>query len=99
MSTSALNGLLRYLYDTLTPDNMRWIATQLNEYADLSDDKSMTPYTHKELVARIEAAERQIAMGNYTDADEMLKELDEDFALDEQSKDTPARKYSNIFGI
>ena len=25
MSTVALNGLLDYLYGTLTPDNMRWV--------------------------------------------------------------------------
>lgn len=99
MSTSALNGLLRYLYDTLTPDNMRWMATHLNEYADLTDNKNMSPYTREELVARIEAAERQIAMGNYTDADDMLKELDEDLALDEQSGVAPTFEQVNVAAI
>lgn len=99
MSTSALNGLLRYLYDTLTPDNMRWMATHLNEYADLTDKKSMTPYTHEELVSRVEAAEHQIALGNYTDADDVLRELDEDLALDEQSGVAPTSEQVNMAAI
>ena len=36
MSEATLQGLLDYLYSTLTPDNMRWMATHLMEHANSS---------------------------------------------------------------
>lgn len=34
MSTIALQGLQEYLYSTLTPKGMRWVADHLVEHAD-----------------------------------------------------------------
>lgn len=34
MSTIALQGQLEYLYSTLTPKSMRWVADHLVEHAD-----------------------------------------------------------------
>ena len=36
MSTTALQGLLEYLYGTLTPSNMRWVADHLIEHAEIA---------------------------------------------------------------
>ena len=34
MSTATLSSLLDYLYGTLTPDDMRWVAEHLIEHAN-----------------------------------------------------------------
>ena len=39
-------------------------------------------YAREDLVARAEEGRRQIAMGNYSDVDVLLRELDEDFEED-----------------
>jgi hypothetical protein len=37
MSTEALQGLLEYLYGTLTPKNMRWVGEHLVERANQAE--------------------------------------------------------------
>lgn len=44
----------------------------------------LTPYTLDELNARIDRAESQIAAGHITSIEDVLREMDEDFELDEQ---------------
>ena len=39
-------------------------------------------YAREDLVTRAEEGRRQIAMGNYSDVDVLLRELDEDFEED-----------------
>ena len=81
MSTTALNGLLAYLYGTLTPSNMRWVAERLMEQARTEENNSLQPYTVKELHERIAESERQIAAGLSQDSEDMFRELEEEFAL------------------
>lgn len=49
----------------------------------LTDENgNVRPYTREELIARVEEGRNQIAMGNYTDIEILLRELDEDFEED-----------------
>ena len=83
MSTATLRGLLEYLYGTLSPSNMRWVGEHLIEYAKRKEsEESLRPYTKEELLERAEEGRKQIAMGNYCTMEELLQELDEDFAED-----------------
>ena len=83
MSTTALNGLLAYLYGTLTPSNMRWIAEHLMEQAKAEEKNSLQPYSIEELHERIAESERQIAAGLSQDSEEMFRELEAEFAIEE----------------
>ena len=42
-------------------------------------DETLIPYTTEELLERAEEGRRQIALGNYTDIEDVLRELDEGF--------------------
>lgn len=81
MSEATLTGLLEYLYNTLSPSNMRWMGEHLIEYANA--EESAKPYTVEELLERAEKGRREIAEGHYTDIDQVLRELDMDFVEDE----------------
>ena len=85
MSEATLQGLLDYLYSTLTPDNMRWMATHLMAHAD-SDEENLKPYTMEELNAMLDEAEADIAAGRtISDEDvwrEIEKELEEEALLE-----------------
>ena len=83
MSEATLQGLLDYLYSTLTPDNMRWMATHLMEHAD-SDEENLKPYTMEELNARIDQSERDSAEGKVYDFDDVMREIEEEFAFEEK---------------
>ncbi len=62
---------------------MRWVGEHLIEYAKREEsEESLRPYTKEELLERAEEGRRQIAMGNYCTMEELLQELDEDFAED-----------------
>ena len=63
MSTTALNGLRDYLADTLSPNNMLWLAAQLTEQAAKKKESQKKPYTIEELHARIATSEQQSAEG------------------------------------
>ncbi len=84
MSTATLSSLLEYLYGTLSPSNMCWVGEHLIEQAQKEEqrEEALTPYTREELLERAEEGRRQIAMGNYCTMEELLQELDEDFAVD-----------------
>ena len=80
-----MQGLLDYLYSTLTPDNMRWMAMHLLAHAD-SDEENLKPYTVEELNAMLDEAEADIAAGR-TISDEDVwrkieKELEEEALLE-----------------
>ena len=76
MSTATLVGLRDYLYDTLSPDNMIWLGTQLTEYGHKQEEHSPKPYTIEELHERIAVSERQLANGEWTDFDEAMDEIE-----------------------
>lgn len=83
MSEATLQGLLDYLYSTLTPDNMRWMATNLMAHAD-SDEENLKPYTMEELNAMLDEAEADIAAGRTIPHEVVMREIEEEFALEEQ---------------
>ena len=76
MSDAALTNLRDYLYGTLSPANMRWLATELSEYAKKQEEQSMKLFTKEELVARIKESERQLAEGKWQDFDEAKSQGD-----------------------
>ena len=78
MSTATLVGLRDYLYDTLSPDNMIWLGTQLTEYGYKQEEHSPKTYTIEELHERIAVSERQLANGEWRDFDEALDEIDKE---------------------
>ena len=81
MSEATLQGLLDYLYSTLTPDNMRWMAMHLMEHAD-ADEESLKPYTMEELNAMLDEAEADIAAGRTIPHEVVMLEMEEEFALE-----------------
>ena len=83
MSETTLTNLLKYLCDTLTPSNMLWMAEHLTEYAK-TNGESLKPYTIEELHARIEQSERDSAEGKVYDFDDVMREIEDEFALEEQ---------------
>ena len=83
MSETTLQGLLDYLYSTLTPDNMRWMATQLMAHAN-AEEESLKPYTMEEINARLDQSERDSSEGKVYDFDDVMREIEEEFALEEK---------------
>ena len=81
MSEATLQGLLDYLYSTLTPDNMRWMAMHLMAHAD-ADEGKVKPYTIEELHQMVAAGEQQFAEGKWQDSEDMFRELEEEFAAE-----------------
>ena len=80
MSEATLTNLLEYLYDTLTPNNMQWLGEHLIERAN----HTVKPYTMEELNARIDQSERDSAEGKVYDFDDVMREIEEEFALEVQ---------------
>ena len=81
MSEATLQGLLDYLYSTLTPDNMRWMATHLMAHDD-DDEEKVKPYTIEELHQMVAEGEQQFAEGKWQDSEDMFRELEEEFATE-----------------
>lgn len=86
MSTATLTNLRDYLYGTLTPANMLWLASELTEYAKRGES-SLRPFTKEELNARIDEAEANIAAGNVIDGEDVWRELEEEFAKEDAEED------------
>ena len=80
MSEATLSNLLEYLYGTLTPSNMLWMAERLTEHAK-HEEEAVKPYTMEEINARIDQSERDFAEGNFYTHEEVLKMLDEELEL------------------
>lgn len=85
MSNATLEGLRNYLYSTLTPANMLWLGQQLTEYA-MKEECALSPFTMEELNARIDEAEAEIAAGEGTSHEEMMREWEEELAREEQEE-------------
>ena len=71
MSTSALTGLLEYLYGTLSPSNMRWVGEHLIEYANRGEER-LRPYTMKEIDNMLDETEKAFEAGDYLTNDEVF---------------------------
>ena len=80
MSTAALQGLLKYLYGTLSPDNMLWVANHLIEQAKQAEDSELKPYTMEEINAMLDEAEANFAAGKGIPDEEAWDEWEDDFA-------------------
>ena len=72
MSTSALTGLLEYLYGTLSPSNMRWVGEHLIEYANKEEKERLRPYTMQEIDNLLDEAEKAFEAGDYLTNDEVF---------------------------
>ena len=73
-----MQGLLDYLYSTLTPDNMRWMAMHLLAHAD-SDEENLKPYTMEELNAMLDEAEAEIAAGRTISDEDVWRKIEKEF--------------------
>lgn len=82
MSEATLTNLLEYLYDTLTPSNMRWMAMHLMAHAD-ADEENLKPYTMEELNAMLDQAERDFAAGLGIPDEEVWRKYDEELKMEE----------------
>ena len=82
MSETALNGLLTYLYGTLTPSNMRWMAARLAERAKL-EEENIKPLTKEEINAMLDEAERDFAAGKGIPDEEVWRKIDEELEEEE----------------
>ncbi len=81
MSTMALEGLLNYLYGTLSPSSMRWVGEHLIEYAKKEQDERLRPYTMAELNARIDQAEANVAAGKTITHEESMRRWKERYDI------------------
>lgn len=72
MSTAVLTSLLDYLYGTLSPSNMRWVAAHLMEQAD-KEDGQIKPYTMEDIDEILDAAEENFRRGNYITNEEVMR--------------------------
>ena len=72
MSTSALTGLLEYLYGTLSPSNMRWVGEHLIEYANKEEKERLRPYTMQEIDNMLDEAEKAFEAGDYLTNNEVF---------------------------
>ena len=86
MSTATLQGLLDYLTDTLSTSNMLWLSERLTDYARKNEKQQLKPYTMDEIRARLEIAESELDAGLGVDSDEMIRELETEFAQEDMKK-------------
>ena len=86
MSTATLTGLRDYLFSTLNTANLYWLASELTEYAKKKETKRLKPYTMEEINAMIDQAERESALGLGQESEEMFREIEEEFAKEEQEE-------------
>ena len=86
MSTATLQGLLDYLTDTLSTSNMLWLSERLTDYAKKNEKQNLKPYTMDEIRARLEIAESESAAGLGIDSEEMIRELEAEFAAEDMKK-------------
>ena len=75
MSTTALQGLLEYLYGTLTPKDMCWVADHLIEHAQRSAEP-VKRLTMEEVNAMLDEAEADFAAGRVIPDEEVWREYD-----------------------
>ena len=76
MSTATLNGLLEYLYATLSPSNQKWLGEHLIEHAEIVEDP-LRPYTMEEINAMLEESERDFEAGRCFSTDDVLRMCEE----------------------
>lgn len=81
MSTTALQGLLDYLYGTLTPKHMRWVAAHLIERAEeVEAPAELRRYSMEEVNAMLDEAEAEIDAGLCTPHEVVMRRQKERLA-------------------
>jgi len=89
MSTATLTNLRDYLFGTLSMENMRWLAEQLNQYANKEEENyTLKRYTKDEINAMLDQSEAEIAAGKGTPNDEVMQEWDEEISRIEEHQET-----------
>lgn len=76
MSKEALTILRDYIQLTLSPEDMRWLADELDALA--YKQEPLKPYTMEEIDAMIDQGERDLAEGRYRDIDDLFHEWDQE---------------------
>ncbi len=79
MSTATLNGLLEYLYATLTPSNQKWLGEHLIEHAENEEDP-IRPYSMEEIDAMLEESERDFEEGRCYSTEEAIQMCKEEIS-------------------
>ena len=77
-----MTGLRDYLYSTLSTTDMMWLVEEMKDHLRSSEER-LKPYTVEELHARIAQSERDIAEGRVYDFDDVMRELEEEFARED----------------
>lgn len=83
MSTATLTSLRDYLFGTLSTSDMIWLVEEMKNHMRAPEEK-LKPYTMEELNARIDQSERDIAEGRVYEFDEVMQELEKEFAQEEE---------------
>ena len=78
-----MQGLLEYLYGTLTPKDMCWVADHLIEHAQRSSEP-LKRLTMEEVNAMLDEAEANFAAGRTIPHEEVMRRWDEEIAQMEQ---------------
>ena len=73
MSTVALNGLLDYLFSTLSTTNMRWVGEHLLERAKKQESEQLRTFTMKEIDSMLDEAEAAFEAGDYLTQEEVFR--------------------------
>lgn len=84
MSTATLQNLLDYLKRTLSSSNMLWLSERLQECAKEKNNQDLKPYTIQEIHARIAQSELDSVEGRVYEFDDVIREIEEEFALEEK---------------
>lgn len=85
METAAYNSLRDYLYQALSPDEKLRMGEELMLRAKEEQGESpLKRYTIEEIHAMIDESERQLAAGLWQDSEDMMRELEEEFAAEEE---------------
>lgn len=90
MTAYALNNLWTYLQGlSLSQSDREWLAGKLvmpKEKAEELTAEQLKPYTMEEIRSMMVQAERESAAGLGQDSEEMFRELQEEFAREEQTE-------------
>jgi len=96
MSTTALQGLLDYLYGTLSPSNMRWVAEHLVMQAEKVENPDLKPYTMEEINAMLDEAEAEIAAGKGIPHEESMRRWKERIARMEAEEEALKKAHAYL---
>ena len=89
MSTQALTNLRDYLTGTLSTADMIWLVEEMKNFIRAPKEK-LKPYTIEELHEWIARSERDSSEGKVYDVEDVLRELEEEFAYEDQLEMTEA---------